>query len=97
MTPTVQSIQLASTRDVKTHALKEIHALTMQNVEFPSIDHCAIVHQDGAVILRDHAINVRREEILSLKFEKSFKFSFQPNVAVMTNVHTTRRVTTKSA
>lgn len=60
MTLTVQLIRLALTRDVKILALKVIHAPIMLNVESPSIDHYAIVHQDGEVILKELATNVRK-------------------------------------
>lgn len=54
----VQWTPLASIRNVKTHALKEIHVLSMLNVESPIIDRSAIVHQAGAEILKECVINV---------------------------------------
>lgn len=52
---------LASTRSVKTRVPKEIHALKMLNAEFLTTDLCAIVHQVGAVILKELATNVRND------------------------------------
>lgn len=61
MIPTVQSTQLASTRDARTRVLKAIRVHTTLNVAFPSIAHCVTVHQAGAVILKLCATNVRND------------------------------------